>query len=151
MRFFHQEDQCQDPDTLDNFDTQLCHFIENLQNEGHNVISGMDTNDEVRKRKISNTLEDIGMSEAIVKFHKDRSTPDTCVTNRKRKVIDSIWTSPGIHILRCEFFPFHDILGFISDHRLIWADICNQSLYGHRPHKNFRAPASRVKSNDTAS
>ena len=90
------------------------------------------------------------MTEAIVSFHKDRSPLATCSTNTQCKVIDRIWTSPDIHILRCDFFPFHDFLGFISDHRLIWADICNQSLYGHRPQRIFRAPALRVKSNDPA-
>ena len=85
------------------------------------------------------------MSEAIVKFHKDRIPPVTCATNTKCKVIDRIWMSPIIHILRCGFLPFYDLLCLISDHRLIWADICNQSLYGHRPQNVFRAPASRVK------
>ena len=111
----------------------------------------MDANDDIRKGKISTALENIGMTEAIVSFHKDRSPPATCTTNTQRKVIDSIWTSPGIHILRCGFLPFHDFLGFFSDHRLIWADICNQSLYGYRPQRIFRAPTSRVKSNDPAS
>ena len=127
------------------------HFINNLQNEGHNVVLGMDANENVRKGKISKALEDNCMSESIVKFHKDRSPPATFTTNKKRKVIDSIWMSPGIHILCCGFFPFHDLLSFISDHRLIWANICNQSLYGHQPQHFFRAPACRVKSNDPAS
>ena len=137
VMFFQQENRCQNPDILDNFDTQLCHFIKNLLNEGHNVVLGMNANDNVRNRKISKALEDISMSESIVKFHKDRTPSDTCATNRKRKVIESIWTSPGIHILCCVFLPFHDLLGFISDHRLIWAKICNQSLYGHRLQKKI--------------
>ena len=133
MRFYQQEDQCQNPNILDFFGTQLCHSLDNLQNEGYNVVVGIGANDNVRRGKISKAPEDISISEAIVKFHKDRSPSATCPSNKKCKVIDSIWTSPGIHILCCRFFPFYDLLGFLSDHKLIWADICNQSLYGHRP------------------
>ena len=31
---------------------------------------------------------------------------------------------------------------------MIWAEICNQSMFGHRPQQIFRAPVSKVKSND---
>ena len=33
---------------------------------------------------------------------------------------------------------------------MIWAEICNQSMFGHRPQRIFRAPVSKVKSNDPA-
>ena len=75
------------------------------------------------------------MFEAIVKFQNNRIPPANFATNKNCKVIDSILTSPGIHILHCGFLFFHDLLGFISDHRLILTEICNQSLYGHRPQK----------------
>ena len=88
------------------------------------------------------------MSKAIVKFHKDKSPYATCATNKNCKVIDSIWTSHGIHIFCCGFFSFHALIGFDSNHRLIWDDICNQLIYAHRPQKIFRASASKFKSND---
>ena len=31
---------------------------------------------------------------------------------------------------------------------MIWAEICNQSMFGHCPQRIFRAPVSKVKSND---
>ena len=31
---------------------------------------------------------------------------------------------------------------------MIWVEICNQSMFGHRPQRIFRAPVSKVKSND---
>ena len=111
----------------------------------------MDVNEDVRKGKISKALEEIGVSEAILNFHKDRSRSSTCDTNKNCKVIDSIWMSPCIQILCCRFFPFCDLLGFISDHGLICTNICHQYLYGHRPQKILRALASRVKSNNPAS
>ena len=40
--------------------------------------------------------------------------------------------------------------GFDSDHQIIWVEICNQSMFGHRPQRIVRAPVSKVKSNDPA-
>ena len=150
VRYFQKGVQSQDPKIHKNFDTQICLFIDNLHNKGHNVIIGMDANNDVRRGKITKSLEEIGMFKTIMKFHKDKGTPATFTTNKNFKVIESIWTSPGIHILCCWFFSFHDLLGFDSNHRLIWADICNQLLYGHKPQKIFWAPAYKVKSNDPA-
>ena len=89
----------------------------------------------------------MGIQEAGVSNHKDKSVPATCAHNTQRKPIDSIWTSPGLDVLQCGFLPFHDYYGFDSDHRLIWVEIYNQTLYGHRPQHVFRAASTRVKSN----
>ena len=112
---------------------------------------GMDVIDDVKSGQISKVLENIVMVEDILKFHKGTSPPATCTTNKNQKVINSFWTSPDIDILQCEFLPFHNTLGSYSDHRIIWTDIHNQSLYGHFSQKIFRAPASKFKSIDPAS
>ena len=44
--------------------------------------------------------------------------------------------------------PFHDVYGFQSEHRLIWADICNENILSHRPQHIHRAPNSKVRSNN---
>ena len=54
----------------------------------------------------------------------------------------------GLTILRCGFFPFHDAYGFQSDHQLVWADICNKDLLGHRPKHIYRALRFKARSND---
>lgn len=108
----------------------------------------MDENDDIRRGKISKALEEISIVEAVIKFYKYKSPSATCATNKTCKVIDSIWTSPGIHILCCWFFPFHDLLDFVSNQRFIWANMHNHSLYGHRLQKIFRVLASKVKQND---
>ena len=90
----------------------------------------------------------IEIYEAVISNHGGESVPATCSTNKQRKPIDSIWTSPGLKILRCGFLPFHDVYGFQSDHRLIWADICNKDLLSHRPQHVYRAPRSKARSND---
>ena len=88
------------------------------------------------------------MFEAVVSNHTNKSVPTTCATNTQRKPIDSIWTSPGLAVLRCGFLPFHDAYGFHSDHQLVWADVCNKDLLGHRPQHIYRAPRAKARSND---
>jgi hypothetical protein len=68
--------------------------------------------------------------------------------SRSRTPIDNIWISPGIEILQCGFLPFHDYKGFDSDHQLIWVEIDNASLFGHYPQQMWKAPSTRVRSND---
>ena len=91
---------------------------------------------------------EIGIYKVVISNHGGESVPATCATNKQRKPIDSIWTSPGLKVLRCGFLPFHDVFGFQSDHRLIWADICNEDLLSHRPQHVYRAPRSKARSND---
>ena len=110
----------------------------------------MDTNDDVRDGDVSEALAEIGIREAVLKNHKGESVPATCARNTMRKPIDSIQISSGLDVLRCGFLPFHSVYGFPSDHRMIWVEICNQSMFGHCPQKIFRAPVSKVKSNDPA-
>ena len=110
----------------------------------------MDANDDVRDGEVSLALAEIGIGEAVIKNHKGVGVLATCARNTMRKPIDSIWTSPGLDVLRCGFLPFHSVYGFTLDHKMIWAEICNQSIFGHRPQKIFRTSVSKVKSNDPA-
>ena len=88
------------------------------------------------------------MFEAVVSNHKEETVPATCAKNTQRKPIDSIWTSPGLTVLRCGFLLYHDAYGFQSDHQLVWTDICNEDLLGHKPQHIYRAPRAKTRSND---
>lgn len=57
--------------------------------KGHKIVLGMDANDDLQSGQISKDLNDIGMFEAILKFHTGKSPLDTCATNKNLKVIDS--------------------------------------------------------------
>ena len=72
VRYFQKENQIQNTDIHEIFDNQLCQFIDNICNEEHNVVCGMDENDDIRRGKISKPLEEIGISEAIIKYYKDK-------------------------------------------------------------------------------
>ena len=108
----------------------------------------MDANNDVRNGAVTKALWEIGMFEAVVSNHKEKSVPATCAKNTQRIPINSIWTSPGLTVLRCGFLPFHDVYGFQSDHRLVWANICNKDLLGHRPQHIYRTPRAKARSND---
>jgi hypothetical protein len=108
----------------------------------------MDANEDLRNGPVSKRLEEVGMMEGVINHHKTSSFPATCAKNRSRTPIDSIWISTGIEILQCGFLPFHDYKGFDSDHRLIWVKIDNASLFGHYPQQMWKAPSTRVRSND---
>ena len=88
------------------------------------------------------------MYKAVVSNHKEKNVPATCAKNTQRRPIDSLWTSPGLMDLRCGFLPFHDIYGFQSNHRLVWADICNEDLLGYQPQHIYRTPRAKARSND---
>ena len=81
----------------------LCKFLGDLRDEGNNVVLGMDANDNVRDGKVIKTLMEIGIFEAVVSNHGDESVPAAYATNKQQKLIDSIWTSPGLTMLRCDF------------------------------------------------
>ena len=147
-RYFKEHEDIRDPDVQALFIRDLCKFLGDLCNNGHNVVLGMDANDDVRDGKVTKALMEIGIYEAVVRNHGGESVPATCATNKQRKPIDSIWTSPGLKVLRYGFLPFHDVYGFQSDHRLIWADICKENMLGHCLQHVYRAPRSKVRSND---
>ena len=107
----------------------------------------MDANDNVCNGEVTKALWEVGMFEAVVSNHKEESVPAICATNTQSIPIDSIWTSPGLAVLRCGFFPFHAVHGFQSNYRLGWADICNEDLLGHQPQHIYRAPWSKARSN----
>ena len=115
-RYSKDHEDIQEPDVHTLFIRDLCKFLGDLRDDGHNVILGMDANNDVRDGKERKALIEIGMYKAVVSNHGGESVPATCATNKQRKPIDSIWTSPGLTVLRCGFLPFHNVDGFQSDH-----------------------------------
>ena len=77
----------------------------------------MDSNNNVHDSDVSAALADIGIKEAVINNHCGESVLVTYSKNKQLKPIDSIWTSPGLEVLRCGFLPFHNVYGFDSDHR----------------------------------
>ena len=105
-----------EPDVYALFIADLCKALDDLWDFGHHVVLGMDANDDVRDGAISAPLAEIGIQEAVIKNRRRESIPATCARNTQCRPIDSIGTSPGLHVLRCGFFLFHSVYGFDSDH-----------------------------------
>ena len=135
------------PDVHALFIRDLYKFFGELRDEGNNVVLGMDANDDVWDGEVTKAFMEIDIFKAVVSNHGGESVPATCATNKQRKPIDSIWTSPVLTVLRCGFLPFVETYGFKSDHRLIWVDMCNKDLLEHRPQYIHHAPVSNVKPN----
>ena len=51
---------------------------------------GMDANDDVRDGEIAKALWEVGIFEAVVSNHKEKSVLATCATNTQQIPIDSI-------------------------------------------------------------
>ena len=146
-RYFKKHEDIQKPDVHALFIRDLCKFLGDLRNEGNNVVLEMDANDDVRDGKVTKALTEIGMYKVGIRNHGGESIPATCATNEQREPINSTWTSLGLTVLRCGFLPFHNVHGFQSDHWLVWADIYNEDLLGHRPQYIYQVPRSSARSN----
>ena len=94
----------------------FCNFLGELRDKGNNVVLGMKANHDAQDGKVTKVLMEIGIFKVLVSNHSGESNPATCATNTQPKPIDSIWTSPGLTVLRCDFLPFHDVYSFQSEH-----------------------------------
>ena len=148
VRYFKDNKEIRKPDVHASFIRNLCKFLGDLCDKGNNVVLDIVANNDVRDGEVMKALMEIRMFKAVVSNHVGESVPATCATNKQRKPSDNIWTSPGLTVLRCGFIPFHDVYGFQSDHQLVWADICNEDLLGHRSQHIYCASRSKVRSND---
>ena len=83
----------------------------------------MDANNNIHDGEVTKALLEVGIFKTVVSNHDGESVPTTCATNKQRKAIESIWTSPGLTVLKCDFLTFHEVYGFNYDHQLFWADI----------------------------
>ena len=116
VRYYQDEREIEEPDVHALFLVDLCKTLADFRDFGDHVVLGLDANDDVRDGEVSAALAEIGIEEAVIKNHKGESVPATCARNTQTKPIDSIWTSPGLDVLRCGFLPFHSVYGFPSDH-----------------------------------
>ena len=71
-RFFKSKERITSPNVQMIFENNLCKVIQSTMEKGHKVVLGTDTNDDVRKCECSEKLNNIGMKEIIINFHKER-------------------------------------------------------------------------------
>lgn len=123
--YFQKEKNIQELDIRQLFIIDLCKALGEMRDEKCHVVMGMDANDDVHNWSFSAALANVGINKAMINNHKGESVLATCVNNQQRKLIGSIWTSPGLDVLCRGFLPFHDVYGFDLDNKLIWVEIYN--------------------------
>jgi hypothetical protein len=136
--YFNSIDRECDPRAA--FLTDLGAEISRWKDEGDQIILGADLNEDTRADLITTWTSSLG----LVNIHQEKWGESTRVatcnkSTRSNNPIDGIWTTPGIHVQACGLTGFGDLdLGTRMDHRVLWADITDESLFGFPappPHK----------------
>lgn len=98
----------------------------------------VDANKDVRQGHLSRAFEELGLRSAVRSRH-GHMCPAT--QHRGSEPIDDIFISADIKVKKSGYMEFGDGPG---DHRGIFADICQDSLFGGEFHKIHRIPARRL-------
>jgi hypothetical protein len=113
---------------------------------GDHIIIGMDANEDVRSGIVDTVFSSLGLREAILSLHKDKSPPATQNRNTKRQPIDGIWISACLSISAGGYLPFGDACP--SDHRMIWVEIQYSIAFGQRSPDIAKIKPKRLKTSD---
>lgn len=101
----------------------LKQLINSLQDKGHQIILMGDFNENVQSRNMVNWANSHGLIESV-SISSDHSIP---THNSGSKPIDGIFISPSLTRVYSGYLPFGT---FQSDHRALWIDLTQSSVYG---------------------
>jgi hypothetical protein len=124
----------------------LAESIAQWQAAGDHIIVGMDANEDIRNGEVNATFSRLGLKEAILDRHKDKSPPATQNRNTNRQPIDGLWVSGCIHISADGYLPFGDACP--SDHRMSWIEIQYSDIFGHKSPELAKLQPKRLKTSD---
>jgi hypothetical protein len=124
----------------------LTKAIKEWKELGDHIIIGMDANEDVRKGTVHTTFAELGLGEAILDKHKDKSPPATQSRNTKRQPIDGIWMSACLSISAGGYLPFGDACP--SDHCMIWIEIQYSIAFGQRSPEMAKIQPKRLKTSE---
>ena len=120
--------------------TELCEAIQKWQDEGDSIILLMDANEDVSNEDITAKFQILGMKEAILDRHKARQGLQPTY-NRGRVPIDGIFVSDNIEVEAAGYLPFGESP---SDHRGLWVQIKEESIFGYSMEKVVPVSARRL-------
>ena len=125
--------QGDDADPQKAFMRDLCTAISQWRTSGDHVVLGMDANDDLRNGlgPVRKALDKVGMREALLTRHYDKSPQATYNRNTNNKPIDGIFVSPSIQVSGGGYYGWDEAIP--STHRALWLDIPRSSL-GVDPH-----------------
>ena len=81
---------------------------------GDQLIVGIDANKDIRTGHTAEFFATLGMHEAILTRHSERSPPATHNRNHSRQPIDGFFMTPGLHVTAAGYEAFG--VGCPSDH-----------------------------------
>ena len=113
---------------------------------GDQIILGIDANEDIRTGRTQEFFRALGMKEAILARHAERSPPATYNRNNSREPIDGIFVTPGLKAVAAGYEAFGE--GCPSDHRALWADFTYEDAFGHSPPPLIAPTARRLRSED---
>lgn len=104
---------------------------------GDQILLGLDANENTRRPLLQEWSADLGLIDVHKAMWEDATHVATCnkstVSNHP---IDAVWCSPGLDVAACGLSGFGSLdFGINTDHRLLWVDIADDSLFG------FSAPS----------
>jgi hypothetical protein len=124
----------------------LIQAIQEWKEMGDHIIIGIDANEDVRDGTVNGIFQKLGLREAMLDKHSDKSPPATQNRNTKRQPIDGIWVSACLHISAGGYLPFGDACP--SDHRMIWIEIQYSIAFGQRSPELAKIRTKRLKTSD---
>jgi hypothetical protein len=113
---------------------------------GNHIIIGMDANEDVCYGTVHAQFQTLGLCEAILDKHHDKSPPATQNRNTKRQPIDGIWISACLQISAGGYLPFGDACP--SDHRMLWIEIQYSIAFGQRSPEIAKLRPKSLKTSD---
>jgi hypothetical protein len=122
LRYLMDLQQCAD-DPIDRFDKDLLEFIRQCQDAGEQIIIGIDANEDVRTGSFSQKMKEVGLVDVCANRNGSNAPPTYA---RGTLPIDAIYVSVNLTNSRAGYLPV------VSDHRVLWVDVPQRSLFGSR-------------------
>ena len=127
------------------FDEDLLSLIQLTIEQGKQVVLMMDLNEDVTRGRMANRLRQVMLEERV---YKTVLGPPPATHNRGSKTIDGIFTTSTIAIRRGGYQSFSKSPG---DHRGIWIDADQLTLFGHRNPPPEKLSPRRLQSSQARS
>ena len=143
--FFRQNGEWRDPREA---------FFEDLDTEiqmwtlaGDQIILGMDVNEDIRHPDIIKWRDKWSLVEPLHNAHGNINVA-TCRSNESQTPIDTIWITPGLTITQTGMTGFGEMDLGSADHRMLWIDVNQESMFGFRPPPPQRRPNNTLPLHD---
>ena len=119
---------------------------------GDVIVIGIDMNEDVRTVKLTQRLKALGLRELILSTHSEASPPATFIRNNSRNSSDGLLETKTVELFQSGYLPVKAAgapTALIDGHRLILAEVCNQSIIGEKmPHSTKAIQTKVLKAND---